>query len=56
MMVLLLQYAYCVRLSSSRKIEKACWEDVAFRVLTGNLQPDHRRISDFRRRHLDAQG
>jgi hypothetical protein len=43
-----------VGLPSSRKIEKACWEDAAFRVLTGNQQPDHSRISDFRRRHLDA--
>ncbi|MCP9883125.1 IS1182 family transposase [Cyanobium sp. Alchichica 3B3-8F6] len=54
MMVVLLLYAYCVGLPSSRKIEKACWEDVAFRVLTGNQKPDHSRISDFRRRHLDA--
>ncbi|MCP9883498.1 IS1182 family transposase [Cyanobium sp. Alchichica 3B3-8F6] len=54
MMALLLLYAYCVGLPSSRKIEKACWEDAAFRVLTGNQQPDHSRISDFRRRHLAA--
>jgi transposase len=54
MMVVLLLYAYCVGLPSSRKIEKACWEDAAFRVLTGNQQPDHSRVSDFRRRHLDA--
>jgi transposase len=54
MMVVLLLYAYCVGLPSSRKIEKACWEDAAFRVLTGNQQPDHSRISDFRRRHLQA--
>ena len=54
MMVVLLLYAYCVGLPSSRKIEKACWEDAAFRVLTGNQQPDHSRISDFRRRHLSA--
>jgi len=54
MMVVLLLYAYCVGLPSSRKIEKACWEDAAFRVLTGNQQPDHSRISDFRRRHLDV--
>jgi hypothetical protein len=52
--VVLLLYAYCVGLPSSRKIEKACWEDAAFRVLTGNQQPDHSRISDFRRRHLGA--
>ena len=53
-MVVLLLYAYCVGSPSSRKIEKACWEDAAFRVLTGNQQPDHSRISDFRRRHLAA--
>ena len=34
--------------------EKACWEDAAFRVLTGNQQPDHGWITDFRRRHLPA--
>ncbi|QEY33230.1 IS1182 family transposase [Synechococcus sp. RSCCF101] len=54
MMVVLLLYAYCVGLPSSRRIEKACWEDAAFRVLTGNQQPDHSRISEFRRRHLGA--
>ena len=54
MLVVLLLYAYCVGLPSSRMIEKACWEDAAFRVLTGNQQPDHGRISDFRRRHLPA--
>lgn len=53
-MVLLLLHAYCVGLPSSRKIEMACWEDAAFRVLTGNQQPDHSRISDFCRRHLAA--
>ena len=54
MMVVLLLYAYCVGIPSSRRIERACWEDAAFRVLTGNQQPDHSRISDFRRVHLDA--
>ncbi|WP_409995634.1 transposase [Cyanobium sp. ATX 6F1] len=43
MIVVLLLYAYCVGLPSSRKIEKTCWEDAAFRVLTGNQQPDHSR-------------
>ncbi len=54
MMMVLLLYAFCVGLPSSRKIETACWEDAAFRVLTGNQQPDHSRISDFRRRHINA--
>ena len=35
-------------------IEKACWEDDAFRVLTRNQQPDHSRISEFYRRPLAA--
>ncbi|MEB3306389.1 MAG: IS1182 family transposase [Cyanobacteriota bacterium] len=54
MMTLLLLYAYCVGIVSSRRIERACHEDLAFRVLTGNQQPDHSRISEFRRRNLDA--
>ena len=54
MMTMLLLYAYCVGTVSSSKIERACYEDLAFRVLTGNQQPDHSRISDFRRRNLDA--
>ena len=53
-MVVLLLCAYCIGLPSSRKIEKHCWEGATFRVLTGNQQPDHSRISDFRRRHLGA--
>jgi transposase len=54
MMVSLLVYAYCVGKVSSRKIEKATHEDVAFRVLSGNQHPDHDSISSFRQRHLSA--
>lgn len=54
MMVKLLVYGYCTGKISSRKIEKATWEDVAFRVLSGNQQPDHDSIAEFRRRHLKA--
>ena len=54
MLTLLLLYAYCVGIVSSRKVERACSEDLAFRVLTGNQQPDQSRISEFRRRNLDA--
>ncbi len=32
---MLLLYAYCVGIVASRKIERACYEDLAFRVLTG---------------------
>ncbi len=54
MMVALLLYAYCVGTPSSRRIEKRTHEDVAFRVITGGQQPDHTRISEFRRIHLEA--
>jgi transposase len=54
MMVKLLVYGYCTGKISSRKIEKATWEDVAYRVLSGNQQPDHDSIADFRQRHLKA--
>ena len=53
MMVSLLFYAYCVGLPSSRKIEKATYEQVAFRILTADQHPDHDTIADFRKRHLD---
>jgi transposase len=54
MMTLLLLYAYCAGIVSSLRIERACYDDLAFRVLTGNQQPDHSRISEFRRRNLEA--
>jgi transposase len=53
-MMMLLLYAYCVGKVSSRKIERACYEDLAFRVLTVIQQPDHCRISEVRRRNPDA--
>ena len=53
-LTLLLIYPYCVGTLSSRKIERTCYQDLDFRVLTGNQQPDHSRISKFRRRNLDA--
>jgi transposase len=54
MMVALLLYGYCVGVPSSRKIERKTYEDVAFRVIAGGGHPDHSRISDFRRVHLEA--
>jgi transposase len=54
MMVALLSYAYAVGVPSSRKIEKRCHEDIAFRVIAGNTHPDHSCISEFRRIHLEA--
>ena len=54
MMVALLLYAYCLGVPSSCKIEKRTQEDIAFRVLTGNTQPNYSCISEFRRVHLEA--
>jgi transposase len=51
MMVALLLYAYARGIRSSRAIERACWEDVAFKVITGMRCPDHSTIAEFRRRH-----
>ena len=52
MMVKLLLYGYCVGKLSSRKLEQASYDDVGFRVLSGNQQPDHASIAEFRKRHL----
>jgi len=54
MMLTLLIYGYCVGVRSSRQIERKTHEDVAFRVIAAGQHPDHSRISDFRRVHLDA--
>jgi transposase len=54
MMTGLLLYAYCVGLPSSRKIEKATYHQVPFRVLTADQHPDHDTIAEFRKRHLKA--
>jgi transposase len=54
LMVGLLLYAYCEGTPSSRRIEKASYEDVGFRVVAANQHPDHDSICVFRKRHLKA--
>ena len=54
MMVALLLYAYARGTRSARGIERACVEDVAFRVVTGNLALDHSTVAEFRCRHERA--
>src|SRR3954467_14786711 len=56
MMVALLLYAYARGTRSSRGIERACVEDVAYRVVAANLVPDHSTIAEFRCRHEHALG
>jgi transposase len=52
MMTKVLVYGYCVGVFSSRKIERRLVEDIAFRVLAADNQPNFRTISDFRKIHL----
>jgi transposase len=56
MMVALLLYAYSQGERSSRVLEKRCVRDVAYRVITGGLRPDHATIARFRARHEKPLG
>ena len=50
----LLLYGYCVGVTSSRRIERATHDDVAFRYLAADQHPDHDTIAAFRQQHLEA--
>src|SRR4051794_2542733 len=54
MMVALILYAYARGTRSSRAIERACVEDVAYRVIAAQRKPDHATIARFVERHQDA--
>ena len=54
MMVALFVYAYAIGERSSRRIERCCRDDVAFRVITANHVPDHATVARFRVRHEAA--
>jgi transposase len=54
MMTKVLVYGYCVGVFSSRRIERRLVEDIAFRVLAADNQPNFRTISDFRKIHLNT--
>jgi transposase len=56
MMLKVLLYGYCVGVMSSRKIQRACWDDVAFRVLSADQHPEFNSIARFRKRHLKSIG
>ncbi len=56
MIVRLLLYGYSVGILSPWKLEKATYQDIPFRVLTVWNNPDHSRISEFPRKHLDELG
>jgi transposase len=52
MMVRVLIYGYCRGVASSRRIERATYEDVAFRYLAADQHPDHDTIAAFRQEQL----
>ena len=49
----LLVYGYATGVFSSRKLERATYDSVAFRFIAANDHPDHDTIAAFRRRFLD---
>ena len=55
MLVKLLVYASCTGMPSSRRIERATYEDVPMRVLAGDQHPDHDTIAAFRQQPLTAR-
>ena len=54
MMVALLIYGYCVGVFSSRRLSRATYEDVAFRVLAGGEHPHFTTVNEFRLMHREA--
>lgn len=48
----ILVYGYATGVFSSRKLERATYDSVAFRFIAGNEYPDHDTIATFRRRFL----
>lgn len=47
-------YGYLNRIRSSRRLENECHRNVELMWLLGKLQPDHKTISEFRRRHVKS--
>ena len=48
----ILVYGYATGVFSSRKLERASYDSVAFRFIAANQHPDHDTIAAFRRRFL----
>src|ERR1700689_120226 len=48
MLVTLLVWAYASQVTSSRRIERLCGQDVAFRVICGGNLPGHTAVARFR--------
>ena len=52
MLVALLLYGYATGSFSSRALERASYDSIAFRYITANTHPDHDTINSFRKRFL----
>jgi transposase len=52
MLLGLLIYGYATRVFSSRALERATYDSVAFRFIAGNDHPDHDTIAAFRKRFI----
>jgi len=52
MLVSILLYGYATGTFSSRSLERASYDSIAFRYITGNTHPDHDTINSFRKRFL----
>lgn len=52
MLLSLLFYEYATGIFSSRKLEQATYDSVAFRFIAANNHPDHDTIATFRKRFL----
>lgn len=52
MLLALLMYGYATKVFSSRALERATYDSVAFRFIAGNEHPDHDTIAAFRKRFL----
>jgi len=48
----MLLYDYATRVFSSRALDRATYDSVAFRFIAGNAHPDHDTIAAFRKRFL----
>jgi transposase len=53
MLLSLLVYGYATGVFSSRRIERATFDSVAFRYIAAGEHPDHDTLANFRRRFLD---
>jgi transposase len=49
----ILVYGYAIGVFSSRKLERATFDSVAFRYIAAGTHPDHDTLATFRRRFLD---